>query len=227
MARQISSIKAIGTIQGLNFYQEEKDYLAREKPGVDAKRFYSDEAFAGSRASSSRFGRGNTLWSLVYRYVLPGYKCNTLASLCRKQGLALVHERIKEEEILRRLHSHLHSLHCLAISVADFELSIPAILKEADARANSKLKKPKKRKKENLTIIISEPPTAEDKEYLTQEEHDFNWDIVFAGEFYKDYEIPICLAGRLKDNFRGLKTVLIKPKEKIVDEWVKLEKQVW
>jgi hypothetical protein len=61
MPRQISSIKGIGTIDGINFYQEEEDYLVREKPDVDGKRFFKDEAFAGSRASSSRFGKANTL----------------------------------------------------------------------------------------------------------------------------------------------------------------------
>jgi hypothetical protein len=31
------------------------------------------------------------------------------------------------------------------------------------------------------------------------------------------------MALRIKDKFRGLKTVLVKPKEKIVDEWVTME----
>jgi hypothetical protein len=223
MPRQISSIKAIGTVQGINFYQEKGDYLAREKPGVDTKRFLKDKAFEASRASSSRFGRGNTLWSLVYRFVLPGYKSKTLADLCRKKGIALAHERIAEEELLRRLHSFLVALHCIAISTADFELSIPILLKEADLRVTSKLKKPKKKKAEGLTVIMTEPPKGEDKEFFTQEEHDFNWEVVFAGEFHKDYEIPIAMALRIKDKFRGLKTTLLKPKEKIVDEWVKME----
>jgi hypothetical protein len=223
MPRQISSIKAIGTIDGINFYQEEDEYLVREKPGVDSKRFFKEEAFAGSRASSSRFGKANTLWSLVYRYVLPGYKCRKLADLCRKKGIALAHERIRDEEVLRRLYSYLGALHCIAISAEDFELFLPMLLIEADARANSKLKKPKKKKAEKLTVIISEPPTDEDKEFFTGEEHDFNWDVVFAGEFPKDYEIPIAMALRTKNQFRGLKTMLLKPKEKIVDEWVRME----
>jgi hypothetical protein len=223
MPRQISSIKAIGTIDGINFYQEEDEYLVREKPGVDSKRFFKDEAFAGSRASSSRFGKANTLWSLVYRYVLPGYKCRKLADLCRKKGIALTHERIRDEEVLRKLYSYLGALHCIAISAEDFELCLPMLLIEADARANSKLKKPKKKKAEKLTVIISEPPTEEDKEFFTEEEHDFNWDVVFAGEFPKDYEIPIAMALRTNGQFRGLKTMLLKPKEKIVDEWVRME----
>jgi hypothetical protein len=223
MPRQISSIKAIGTIQGINFYQEGDDYLVREKPGVDSKCFLKDKAFEASRASASRFGKANTLWSLVYRYVLPGYKCRKLCDLCRKKGIALSHERIGDEEVLRRLYSYLDALHCVAISAEDFELCIPMLLKETDARANSKLKKPRKKKAERLTVIMREPPTKEDKEFFTEEDHDFNWDMVFAGEFPKDYEIPIAMALRTKGQFRGLKTMLLKPKEKIVDEWVRVE----
>ena len=223
MPRQISSIKAIGTVDGINFYQEGDDYLAREKPGVDTKRFYTDDAFANSRASSSRFGRGNTLYALVYRYVLPGYKCRTLNNLCKEKGIALVHERIQEEEVLRRLYSFLASLHCMSISAEDFEVYIPVLLKQSDARANSKQQRPEKEKKESVTFIMSEPPTADDKELLTHEEYDFDWSLVFSGSFPKDYEIPITMALRVKERFRGLKTVLLRPKEKIVDEWVPME----
>jgi hypothetical protein len=223
MARQTGSIKGIGTVDGINFYREAEDYLAREKTGVDTDRYYSDDAFANTRASSGRFGRGNTLWSLVYRYVLPGFKCSTLANLCRKTGIALAHERIGDGEVLRRLHSFLDSLHCIAISAEDFEINIPILLKEADARVNSKQPGKKKQKKESLAIIMSEPPTTEDKELLTHEEYDFDWSVVFSGQFPKDYEIPIAMALRIKGNFRGLKTVLVKPKEKILDEWVPME----
>jgi hypothetical protein len=111
----------------------------------------------------------------------------------------------------------------MVISAEDFELSIPILLKEADARVNSKVQRKKKVKKESLAIIMSEPPTADDKELLTHEEYDFEWSVVFSGEFPKDYEIPIAMALRIKDNFMGLKTVLVKPREKIVDEWVPME----
>ena len=223
MARQISSIKIIGTVDGINFYQEEEDYLAREKPGVDTRRFLKDEAFARSRASSKRFGKANTIYSLVYRYVMPGYRCRTLNNLCRKKAIALAGEGLSQAEVLLRLYRYLHSLNCIAISKEDFEQMIPALLKEAEARENSTLQRQKKVKKEKATIIMREKPTEEDKELLTHEEYDFEYDVVFAGEFHKDYEIPISIAMRIKDRFKGLKTVLLKPKEKIIDEWVKME----
>jgi hypothetical protein len=69
MARQTSSIKAVGTVDELNFYKEKGEYRARGKTGVDTERFLNDDAFANSRASSGRFGWSSTLQSLVYRYV--------------------------------------------------------------------------------------------------------------------------------------------------------------
>jgi hypothetical protein len=220
MAKQTSSIKAVGTVDELNFYEEKGEYRARAKTGVDTERYLNDDAFANSRASSGRFGWGNTLYSLVYRYVLPGYKSNTLSSLCMKKGIALVNEGIQDEEVLCRLHSFLDSMHCLGISAEDFEVNIPALLREADARALAKRQRSKKQKKEKITFIISEPPTEEDKDLFMNESDDFDWQVVFAGEFPKDYEIPILFASRIVDDFRGLKTVLKKPREKIKDDWV-------
>jgi hypothetical protein len=221
MAKQTSSIKAVGTVDELNFYEEKGEYRARGKTGVDTERFQNDDAFANSRASSGRFGWGNTLYSLVYRHVLPGYKSNTLSGLCMKKSIALVNEFSSDEEVLRRLHSFLDSLHCLGISAEDFEANIPALLREADARAQNVTASRKKKKKEKITFIISEPPTEEDKELFINESADFDWQVVFAGEFPKDYEIPICFADHIVDDFRGFKTVWRKPREKIIDEWVR------
>jgi len=223
MAKQTSSIKAVGTVDELNFYEEQGEYRARGKTGVDTERFNTDEAFANSRASSGRFGWGNTLFSLVYRYVLPGYKSGTLSHLCMKKSIALVNEGFGDAEVLRRLHSFLDSLHYLGISAEDFEGSIPALLREADARYQNNQARRKKKKKEKITFIISEPPTEEDNELFLNESDDFDWQMLFAGEFPKDYEIPICFAGRIVDDFRGLKRVLRKPGEKIIEEWVPME----
>jgi hypothetical protein len=140
-----------------------------------------------------------------------------------KKGFALVNEGIGDEEVLRRLHSFLDSLHCLAINAEDFEANIPALLREADGRAQNPTGSRKKKKKEKITFIISEPPKEEDKELFINEPADFDWQVVFAGEFMKDYEIPICFADRIVDDFRGLKTVWKKQKEKIIDEWMKVE----
>jgi len=223
MAKQTSSIKAVGTVDELNFYEEEGEYRARAKTGVDSERFNTDDAFANSRASSGRFGWSSTLYSLVYRYVLPACKSNTLSGLCMKKSIALVNECSSDEEVLRRLHGFLESLHCLAISAEDFEANIPALLREASLRAQHPATRRKKKKKEKITFIISEPPTEEEKELFINESDDFEWQVVFAGVFPKDYDIPICFANRMVDEFKGLKTVLKRPREKIRDEWVVLE----
>jgi hypothetical protein len=223
MAKQTSLIKAVGTVEKLNFYKEKGEYRARAKTGVDTERYLNDAAFANSRASSGRFGWSSTLKSLVYRYVLPGYKSNTLSGLCMKKSFALVNEGIGDEEVLRRLHSFLNSLNCLAISAEDFEQCIPFLLREGEAREQNKQASRNNNKKEKITFIISEPPTEEDKELFMNESDDFDWQVVFAGEFPKDYEIPICFADRMVDDFRGIKTVLRRPREKIKEEWVPME----
>jgi hypothetical protein len=223
MAKQTSSIKAVGRVDNLSFYRQEGGYRARRKTGVDTKRYHNDPAYANTRASSGRFGRASTLLSLVYRYVLPGFKSDTLSNLCKKKAIALVNELISEEEVLRRLHSFLDELHCLAITSSDFEMNIPALLREADTRALSRSRRRKKETREKITFIISEPPTEEDKELLIHESNDFDWDVVFAGEFPQDYEIPLLFTSHLVDDFRGFTTVLTKPREKIRDEWVLLE----
>jgi hypothetical protein len=74
LAKQTSLIKAVGTVEKLDFYKEKGEYRARAKTGVDTERYLNDAAFANSRASSGRFGWSSTLKSPVYRYVMPGYR---------------------------------------------------------------------------------------------------------------------------------------------------------
>jgi hypothetical protein len=223
MPKQTSSIKAIGTVEEVSFYEEDGDYRARAKTGVDTHRFKTDKAFGPSRASSDRFGTSNTLWSLVYRYTLPDYKSQTLCSLCRNTGIALIHQHLGDEEVLRRLFDYMDSLHCLSVSREDFELLLPILLREAVQRALNKEAKQKKKKAEVVTFIISKPVSEEDKELFIHETGDFKWQAVFAGTFPKDYEIPICFLGHVVDEFKGLRTTLEKPTEKIRTEWVRRE----
>jgi hypothetical protein len=223
MAKQKSSIKAAGTVDDVSYYKEKGEYRARAKTGVDTGRFKTDIAFAPSRASSDRFGMSNTLWSLVYRYALPAYKSQTLCSLCRNTGIALIHQHLGDEEVLRRLFEYLDSLHCLSVTREDFELLLPILLREAAHRALHKQPKEKKKKQEVVTFIISEPVSEEDKELFIHETDDFKWQAVFAGTFPKDYEIPICFLGHVVDEFKGLRTTLARPTERIKAEWVRME----
>jgi hypothetical protein len=71
MAKQISHVKAIGTVcSDINFYKDvDWGFLVRMLPGVNSKRFWKDPAFEGSRRSSERFGLGNIMSSIIYRFV--------------------------------------------------------------------------------------------------------------------------------------------------------------
>jgi hypothetical protein len=71
MAKQTGYVKATGIVDGdTNFYYDELwGYLVRMLPGVDSKRYWKDPAFEGSRRSAERFGIGNIMSSIIYRFV--------------------------------------------------------------------------------------------------------------------------------------------------------------
>ena len=71
MAKQISHVKATGTVCGdINFYKDvDWGFLVRMLPGVDSSWFWKDPAFEGSRRSAERFKQGNIMSSIIYRFV--------------------------------------------------------------------------------------------------------------------------------------------------------------
>jgi hypothetical protein len=73
MAKQKGYVKAKGTVCGdINFYKDvDWGFLVRMLPGVDSRRFWKDPAFEGSRRSAERFGTGNIMSSIIYRFVPP------------------------------------------------------------------------------------------------------------------------------------------------------------
>ncbi|SHF19184.1 hypothetical protein [Flavisolibacter ginsengisoli] len=226
MPKQVGYIKGLGTIDGnLNFYRSEGEYRVRLKPGVDTHRFHTDPVFEGARITSGFFGRANTLASLIYRYVYTHRRCNTLYNLCKKKAIALKNQGIEDEQVLRSLYEFLTSRHCLPITAEDLELYLPGMIREADKRKAQKREKKPKPDKDNFLVIIEAKPSEEDEEYLMHYMDDYNWKAVFDGAFAKDYKIPICFGGHLVDKVKklGLQTMLTKPKEKIIDEWVKVE----
>jgi hypothetical protein len=226
MPKQVGSIKGIGTIDGnLNFYRSEGEYRLRTKPGVDTDRFNSDPAFEGPRRTSGFFGRANTLASLIYRYVYTNRKCNTLYNLCKKKAIAFKNQGIEDDQVIRSLYDLLASLHCIPILPEDLELYLPGMIREADARKAQKREKPPKPGKENFLLVIDAPLDGEAEEFFSNDMDDYNWKAVFNGEFPKDYKIPICFAGHLVAGNKslGVQTILTKPREKIIDEWVPME----
>jgi hypothetical protein len=226
MPKQVGYIKGIGTIDGnLNFYRSQGEYRLRTKPGVNTHRFNTDAAFEGPRRTSCHFGRASTLASLIYRHVYTHRKSNTLYNQCKRKAIALKNQGMEDEQVLRALYGLLASLHCITLEAEDLELYLPLMIREADKRKAEKREKRPKPGKENFLVVIEAKPTEEDEEHFMYYMDDYNWKAVFHGAFEKDYKIPICFAGHLVDKVRklGLQTLLTKPKEKIIDEWVRVE----
>src|SRR6185312_1461768 len=57
MAQQKGILQLKGSIGNLTFYKSKDGYLAREKGGIDAKRFATDPAFQRTRENGQEFGR--------------------------------------------------------------------------------------------------------------------------------------------------------------------------
>jgi hypothetical protein len=226
MPKQVGYVKGIGTIDGnMNFYKSEGEYRLRTKPGVDTDRFYKDAAYEGSRRAMSNFGRASTLASMVYRHVYTHRKCNSLYNLCKKKAIALKNQGMEDKQLLRALFGVLAALNCICIPSEDLELYLPLMIREADQRKAQKREKKPRPEKENFLVVIEAKPNEEDEEFFMNYMDDYNWKAVFHGAFAKDYKIPICFSGHLVDRVKrlGLQTLLTKPREKIVDEWVRVE----
>lgn len=71
MANQKGIIKLGGTIGGITFYKTKDGYMAREKGGIDAKRFHSDPAFRRTRENAQEFGHSGVMGSLFRRAFRP------------------------------------------------------------------------------------------------------------------------------------------------------------
>ena len=71
MANQKGIIKLGGTIGGITFYKSKDGYMAREKGGIDAKRFHSDPAFRRTRENAQEFGHSGVMGSLFRRAFRP------------------------------------------------------------------------------------------------------------------------------------------------------------
>lgn len=71
MANQKGIIKLGGTIGDITFYKSKDGYMAREKGGIDAKRFRSDPAFKRTRENAEEFGHSGKMGSLLRRAFRP------------------------------------------------------------------------------------------------------------------------------------------------------------
>ena len=93
MANQKGIIKLKGTIGDLTFYKSKDGYMAREKGGIDAKRWATDPAFKRTRENAQEFGHSGKMGSLlnrVFRPITMGLSDKRLTSRLVKKVLGIV-----------------------------------------------------------------------------------------------------------------------------------------
>jgi hypothetical protein len=192
MAKQVGYVKAVGTVDdNLNFYYNEIDgYLARLLPGVDSKRFWSDPAFEGSRRSAERFGTGNIMASIIYRFVpVKGrYRqlfkhVRTIAIVCLKQGMDKV-------DVFTALYNFLDEQKRISLTKDQFTLLLFSFEQELEARLTEPKREKVKKLKNKLDIKVEAPIQEDDLENLQYYMDDYDWKIRFEGDFPEDYKIP-------------------------------------
>jgi hypothetical protein len=195
MAKQTGYIKATGTVDdNVNFYYNQLDgFLVRLLPGVDTERFWSDPAFEGSRRSAERFGTGNIMSSIIYRFVPVKRRyrhlfkqVRTIAIVCLKQGM-------DKGGVFTALYTFLEEQKRISLNREQFTLLLSSFEQELDQR----LKEPKtekvKKLKNKLDITVQAPLSEADKEHMQYYMNDYDWKVKFLGEFPPDYMIPLFL----------------------------------
>src|SRR6476619_8425140 len=155
MAKQSGHTRAIGTVDELNLYfDQEWGFLARMLPGVDSKRFWKDPAFAGSRRSAERFGVGNIMSSIIYRFVPTKRRyrhlfkqVRTIAIVCLKQGMA-------KGEVFTALYTFLTEQKRISLTQEQFTLLLSFFEQELEARLKEPKKEKVKKMKNKLKIKV-------------------------------------------------------------------------
>ena len=91
MARQKSIIKLQGTLQGINFYKREGEFLARENTGPDRERILKDPKFKRTRENMNEFGAAAFLgkelrsgWTALFKQMGDSRMSARLTGVMRK-----------------------------------------------------------------------------------------------------------------------------------------------
>src|SRR6476661_9987456 len=188
MAKQTGYVKATGTVDGdTNFYYDELwGYLVRMLPGVDSKRRRNDPAFEGSRRSAERFGTGNIMSSIIYRFVPTKIRyrhlfkqVRTIAIVCLKQGMA-------KGEVFTALYTFLSEQKRISLTQEQFTLLLASFEAELEVRLKEPKKEKVKKMKNKLLVKVTAPLNEEDTEYLQLYVEDYDWKIRFEGDFPQD-----------------------------------------
>ena len=195
MAKQTSYVKAVGTVDGdINFYYDEEwGYLVRMLPGVSSKRYWKDAAFEGSRRSAERFGVGNIMSSIIYRFVPVKRRyrklfkqVRTIAIVCLKQGM-------DKGSVFTALHNFLTEQKRISLTREQFTLLLSSFEQELSGRLKERKPEKEKKLKNKLLVKVTAPLTAEDTEYFQLYMNDYDWKIRFEGDFPPDYQVPFFL----------------------------------
>jgi len=195
MAKQTSYIKAVGTVDGdINFYYDEEwGFLVRMLPGVSSKRYWKDAAFEGSRRSAERFGVGNIMSSIIYRFVPVKRRyrhlfkqVRTIAIVCLKQGMA-------KGEVFTALYHFLEEQKRISLTREQFTLLLSSFEVELDQRLKEPKQEKPKKLKNKLDIKVQAPLSDDDKEFMELYMNDYDWKVRFEGDFPPGYQVPLFL----------------------------------
>ena len=93
----------MGTYDDITFYKMKGKHYARMKSSLTGMKFWKHPAFAGSRRSCSRFGRGNQLASMVYQEVPEQHKKYGLFCAMKSNAIAMLKAGKEEAQVISAL----------------------------------------------------------------------------------------------------------------------------
>jgi hypothetical protein len=194
MAKQ-KGVKIKGTVDdNLNFYYNMVwGYLARMIPGVDSYHFWNDTAFEGSRRSAKRFGQGNIMSSIIYRFVPIKKRHTHLFALVRTIAIFCLKQGMDKEGVFTALYNFLEVQKRISLTREQFILMLSSFEQELELRLNEPKVEKVKKLQNKLDIKVEAPLNEEEIEHLQYFMGDYNWKIRFEGDFPLNYQVPLFL----------------------------------
>jgi hypothetical protein len=162
-------------------------------PGVDRNRFWNDPAFEGSRRSAKRFGTGNIMSSIIYRFVPTKKRYRYLFGLVRTIAIVCLKQGMDKEGVFTALYNFLEEQKRISLTKDQFTLLLSSFEEELDQRLKEPKKEKVKKLKNKLDIKVEAPLQEEDLEHLQYYMDNYNWKIRFEGDFPPDYQVPMFL----------------------------------
>src|SRR6476469_5638627 len=181
MAKQKGHVKVKGTVDdNLNFYKTEAwGYLVRTLPGVDSKRLREDPLFEGSRKSAKRFGEGNSLFSIIYRFVPIKRRYRHLFKQLRTIAIVCLKQEMTREEVFTSLYAFLEEQKRISLTREQFTQLLFSFVEELAQRLNEPKVDKVKKLQNKLDIKVEAPLQEEDIEHLQHFMDDYIWKVRF------------------------------------------------